>query len=85
MGFVPQSEIYLAVVPQSENNFGINPQNGLGINPQTGLGVNPLVNLAVTPVPDALVEKGPITPQSSKCQNSMDRKCGQSLTTTPSI
>ena len=51
MGFVPQSDFILAVVPQSENNLGINPQNGLGINPQTGLGINPHVNLAVIPVP----------------------------------
>ena len=41
----------MAVVPQSENNLGINPQNGLGINPQSGLGINPHVNLAVIPVP----------------------------------
>ena len=51
LGFVPQSDFILAVVPQSENNLGINPQNGLGINPQTGLGINPHVNLAVIPVP----------------------------------
>ena len=51
MGFVPQSDFILAVVPQSENNLGINPQNGLGINPQTGLGINPHVNLAVILVP----------------------------------
>ena len=51
MGFVPQSDFILAVVPQSENNLGINPQNGLGINPQNGLGINPHVNLAVIPVP----------------------------------
>ena len=43
----------LGFVPQSENNLGINPQNGLGINPQTGLGINPHVNLAVIPVPPA--------------------------------
>ena len=52
-GFVPQSDFILAVVPQSENNLGINPQNGLGINPQTGLGINPHANLAVIPVPRA--------------------------------
>ena len=51
MGFVPQSDFILAVVPQIENNLGINPQNVLGINPQTGLGINPHVNLAVIPVP----------------------------------
>ena len=43
LGFVPQSDFILAVVPQSENN--------LGINPHTGLGINPHVNLAVIPVP----------------------------------
>ena len=36
--------LFLAVVPQSENNLGINPQNGFGINPQTGLGINPHVS-----------------------------------------
>ena len=46
-----KSDFILAVVPQSENYLGINPQNGLGINPQTGLGINPHVNLAVIPVP----------------------------------
>ena len=50
---------FLAVVPQIENNLGLNPQNGLGINPQNGLGINPQnglginpdVNLAGIPVP----------------------------------
>ena len=49
LGFVPQSDFILAVVPQSENNLGINPQNGLGINPQTGLGINPQTGLGINP------------------------------------
>ena len=57
MGFVPQSDFILAVVPQSENNLGINPQNGLGINPQSGLGINPHVNLTVIPVPHLKYQK----------------------------
>ena len=55
LGFVPQSDFILAVVPQSENNLGIHPQNGLGINPQTGSGINPHVNLAVIPVPQCKI------------------------------
>ena len=38
-----KSQFFFAVVPQIENNLGLNPQNGLGITPQNSLGIDPNV------------------------------------------